>query len=215
MYREAGELPYGPLAKRLGAIWRVLGVLAGAVAIGAGGFVSFWVVATMLQRELRGADRLVPGVLPVCVGLVVYGIDLAWRAIRVRSTDRSAFEGRLGRRRAVVGTIAGAYVLLYTLAVTIAVGTVEPGIDLFLGVMALLGLSLTVGSVRGLLRPRARAPKLFVAEEPVALRVAQTADDPTPRTRLEEATSEDAIAVDEQSAHDAEIDAETTLRRGT
>jgi hypothetical protein len=192
MYRDAGKLPYGPLLVRLGRFWRAIGVLCGAIMALVGAAFFLLVMISFLGDRLRGNDLLLLGTLPISLGFVAYGVDIARRAIIVRSTDRSAFQGRLGPLRAVLGTIFGGYTLLYAAGLLLALRgeDLNPGVLVLCGVIALVGIFALVASLRGLAKVR----RAQVSSNVVLESITELGALPAPAPNLAEELLEEDLA---------------------
>ena len=188
MYRTADEHAYGPLLKRIGWVWRALAVILGGAML-LGGLVLTFLLVQMLMQDgtLRNVDYFLFGFFPIFFGMIGYGYDFARRAIIVRSTDRSAFEGRLGKTRAIIGTAFGAYLLLFPLILALVIkkdfGRIDDGVKFVLASIAFGGVTATFASVRGLFAK----PPVRVAPIPIAPQLdAPNAIDATMNAALEE-----------------------------
>lgn len=202
MYREAGDLPYGPLRKRIGLLWRILAVgMGSAMALVGFGMVIVVLLALLGQHSLRGAELFfIPGSVPMFGGLAAYGFDFARRAIIVRSTDRSAFEGRVGRTRALLGVAYGGFLLLYAAGffamVTSDGHSIDNGLAVMATTIALAGLCVVIPSVRGLTRKRAPNVAPPPLPMPAPLRVAEASSAPSNANAIE-AHALESQAIDE------------------
>lgn len=156
MYRDAGDAAYGPLKKKPPLVARILGAIFGGVLAlcGLGGGLAMF--AMMLDTRARvGFGELLVAFVPsvFCLGVGAYGIDLAARAIGVRSTDGGAFEQRYGVARAIVALVFGALLML-PLVLTLASGTIfrSGGGGAELTFAGLFGMLITALAIRGLMR---------------------------------------------------------------
>ncbi|MBI2392870.1 MAG: hypothetical protein HYV09_25015 [Deltaproteobacteria bacterium] len=161
MYRDPGPVRDVRIRRRLGVVSRLVGAVCGVV-LAISGAAATLVVLIALLDDLGAVEAL--AILlsaPIFAGMAAYGGDLARRAVIVRSTDRSAFQGRFGLLRAQLGLAWASYLVVYEVALLLALRAweMEPGagIALVLAVCALSAAIVGVYSLRGLRRVRQAA----------------------------------------------------------